>query len=258
LFSKHDFFHRYRYYLQVIASTGNSDRQIKWAGTVESRIRQLVMKLEFVDSLILAHPFVKGFDQISYCVTEEEILAVAQGEISDVISSRKKEDMEGKEGVSPVYSTTFYIGLQIEDKPAGSTAPRRLDISYPTTEFTKLVKMWEKFDEATMGIVVRHIKRSGLPDNVFDPGERPAKLVQKRVKGPGKSSNTSLDMPNKRQRSSQSTSDMALKFTENSLTGTSLPAVAETFVSKDWSDKKAPHLPFGENVAVATAANAAQ
>ena len=59
--------------------------------------------------------------------------------------------------------------------------------------------MWEKFDEATMGIVVRHIKRldilwivqenskrvmsrSGLPDNVFDPGERPTKLVQKRVK----------------------------------------------------------------------------
>ena len=75
------------------------------------------MKLEFVDSLILAHPFVKGFDQVSYCVTEEEILAVAQGEISDVISNRKKEDMEEKEGVSPVYSTTFYIGLQIEDKP---------------------------------------------------------------------------------------------------------------------------------------------
>ena len=75
------------------------------------------MKLEFVESLILAHPFVKGFDQISYCVTEEEVRAVAQGEISDAISSRKKEDMEGKEGVSLVYSTTFYIGLQIEDKP---------------------------------------------------------------------------------------------------------------------------------------------
>lgn len=75
------------------------------------------MKLEYVESLILAHPFVKGFDQVSYCVTEEEVLAVAQGEISDVIASRKKEDMEGKEGVSPVYSTTFYIGLQIEDKP---------------------------------------------------------------------------------------------------------------------------------------------
>ena len=73
----------------------------------------------------------------------------------------------------------FYIGLQIDDKPGkilflqyecvnlflpfkkkvGSTASRRLDISYPTTEFTKLVRMWEKFDEATMGIAVRHIKR---------------------------------------------------------------------------------------------------
>ena len=96
--------------------------------------------------------------------------------------------------------------------------------------------MWEKYDEATMGIVVRHIKRfgnlhllkhllisslsSGLPDNVFEPGERPPKLVQKRVKvgtligsnwfeqaiefhdrkGSSKSSNTSPDMPNKRQR----------------------------------------------------------
>jgi poly(A) polymerase Pap1 len=30
LFHKHDFFHTYRYYLQVIASTGNQDLQIKW------------------------------------------------------------------------------------------------------------------------------------------------------------------------------------------------------------------------------------
>ncbi len=30
LFSKHDFFHKYRYYLQVIASTGGPDVQIKW------------------------------------------------------------------------------------------------------------------------------------------------------------------------------------------------------------------------------------
>lgn len=30
LFTKHDFFHKYRYYLKVIASTGSSDLQIKW------------------------------------------------------------------------------------------------------------------------------------------------------------------------------------------------------------------------------------
>ena len=60
-------------------------------------------------------------------------------------------------------------------------------------------------------------------------------------------------------RSSQSTSDMPLKLTENGSSGTSnLPAVAESFTSKDWSDKKPPQLPFGENVAVATGAIAAQ
>ncbi|KAF8622201.1 hypothetical protein AX15_007307 [Amanita polypyramis BW_CC] len=159
LFAKHDFFHKYKYYLQVIASTASQETQIKWAGTVESRIRQLVMKLEYVDSLTLAHPFVRGFDQVSHCLNEEEVHAVAQGEIAEVISGRKKEDIDGKEGAYPVYTTTFYIGLAIEPKQAGSTGPRRLDISYPTTEFTKLVKMWEKYDEATMGIVVRHIKR---------------------------------------------------------------------------------------------------
>lgn len=42
---------------------------------------------------------------------------------------------------------------------AGAVGPRKLDISWPTTEFTKLVKTWDKFDEATMGIVVRHIKK---------------------------------------------------------------------------------------------------
>lgn len=148
------------------------------SGTVEARIRQLVMKLEYVDSLVLAHPFIKGFDQITYTLSDEEVGAVAQGDISDTIAKRKPEDIEGKEGAGCVYSTTFYIGLAIEPKQraysflifvfdslpnvfgsAGSVGPRRLDISYPTTEFTKQVKMWEKFDPATMGLVVRHIRR---------------------------------------------------------------------------------------------------
>lgn len=138
LFAKHDFFHRYRYYLQAIASTGDPDMQIKWyvlrcctchlliiwswfrSGTVESRIRQLVMKLEFVESLALAHPFIKGFEQVSYCLNDEEVRAVAQGEISEAVAKRKKEDIEGKEGASTVYSTTFYIGLAVEPKQRAS------------------------------------------------------------------------------------------------------------------------------------------
>ncbi|KAJ6600276.1 Poly(A) polymerase central domain-containing protein [Mycena vulgaris] len=183
LFSKDGFFHKYRYYLQVVASTGNADLQMKWAGRVESRIRQLVMKLEYVDSLTLAHPFIQGFEQILYCLTDEEVRLVAQGEISDAVIKRKKEEIEGKEDGGVVYSTTFYIGLLIEPKQAGAVGPRRLDISYPIQEFSKLVRGWEKFDES-MSLVVQHIKSSSLPDYVYDIGERPQKPEPKRAKDP--------------------------------------------------------------------------
>lgn len=86
------------------------------SGTVESRIRQLVMKLEFVESLTLAHPFVKGFEQSLYCLNEEEVRACASGEVSETVLRRKKDDIEGKEGASTIYTTTFYIGLAIEPK----------------------------------------------------------------------------------------------------------------------------------------------
>lgn len=77
------------------------------------------MKLELVESLTLAHPFVKGFEQVAYCVSDEEIRLVAQGEMSPAIAKRKAEDIEGTEGARPVYSTTFYVGLGIEAKQRG-------------------------------------------------------------------------------------------------------------------------------------------
>jgi poly(A) polymerase len=81
------------------------------------------MKLEYVDSLILAHPFIKGFDQVLHCITEEEVRQVAQGQISDVIAKRTQADIEGLDGASTVHSTTFYIGLLIEPKPRASSVP---------------------------------------------------------------------------------------------------------------------------------------
>ena len=85
------------------------------SGTVESKLRQLVMKLEFVESLVIAHPFIKGFNQEVFCLTEEEFRAVAEGEISPAALKRKKDDCVGKEG-RMVYTTTFYIGLAVEPK----------------------------------------------------------------------------------------------------------------------------------------------
>jgi len=143
LYTKHEFFHKYRYYMQVVASTGSAALQLEWyayaasnlgnslyylygsiyrSGTVESRMQRLAMKLECVDSLTMVHPFTKGFEQVSYCISDDEAHAVAQGENWESISNRKKEDIEGKEGASTVYSTTFYIGLAIAPKACAYTS----------------------------------------------------------------------------------------------------------------------------------------
>ncbi|GAA6061700.1 hypothetical protein JCM10212_005992 [Sporobolomyces blumeae] len=172
LFAPHDFFSKYRYYLQITASSASAAAQLKWSGTVESRIRQLVMKLEYVDTIVLAHPFVKSFDRVNYCLDEEEQRLVCIGEVPAQMEGRTEGDV--KEGQGGTYwTTTFYIGLQIAQKPAGASGPRKLDISYPTNEFTKLVKMWDKYDPDSMGVIVRYIKSSALPAYVHAGREPP-------------------------------------------------------------------------------------
>ena len=81
---------------------------------VESRIQQLVLKLENLTAL--AHPFAKGFDQVLHCLSDAEVHAVAQGILSETVSKQKKEDIEGKEGATTVYSTTFYIGFVVKPR----------------------------------------------------------------------------------------------------------------------------------------------
>lgn len=174
LFEKHDFFHRYKYYLQVIASSGSADLQLKWEGTVESKLRQLIMKLELVPSMLIAHPFVDGFNHECVCYTDEEVRQVATGDMPPEVAARtklqdlppegeaaKEKDEEAQNKASgrrTVYTTTFYIGLKVEPRQAHETSVRRFDISYPTLDFTQRVKQWDQYDESAMGIVVRHIK----------------------------------------------------------------------------------------------------
>ncbi|WFD29702.1 polynucleotide adenylyltransferase [Malassezia sp. CBS 17886] len=183
LFEKHDFFHRYKYYLRVIASSGSADMQLKWQGTVESRLRQLVMKLELVPSLLCAHPYVKGFDQETVCNTDEEVRLVASGDAPATVAPRttdlpadgdaakEKDAQEASEGHRTIYTTTFYIGLKVEPRQPHERTTRRMDISYPMLDFTQKVKQWDQYDETAMGIVVRQIKGTDLPEYVFEAGQ---------------------------------------------------------------------------------------
>ncbi|CAG8657195.1 Poly(A) polymerase [Rhizophagus irregularis] len=211
LFSKHDFFSRYRHYLQIITSSDSATRQLKWSGMVESRIRHLISKLEGVDNLYLAHPFVKGFDKVHHCATEQEANDVSHGIYNlKPISEKSGTDSSksgNENGSNTIYTTTFYIGLLVEPRAVGSTtAHRQLNLSWPISEFTKLVKSWDKFDERYMNITVKNVKCTQLPQEVFEEGEqRPTKLKRTKPGGKAKSNTTTTEQPIKKRKTDKVT-----------------------------------------------------
>ncbi|KAL2917915.1 polynucleotide adenylyltransferase [Polyrhizophydium stewartii] len=246
LFQKNDFFHRYKYYLQVIASASSDEKHRMWSGMVESRLRQLVMKLELVDNLEIAHPFIKGFEKQVVCFTQEDRDNVAHGQAptsatavhapangvataesvsepragdatgnevtarTDVSAGNGHVDGEAEEAAgSPVYTTSFFIGLAVKPKDPGSTASRKLDIGWPTTEFIKMVKAWDKYDETLMEIVVQFLKSSALPPEVLDESE-PLPVQKKRTKSQkGHRQSTGNENPSKKLRASGETDSQA-------------------------------------------------
>lgn len=141
LWAKHDFFHRYHNYLQVVASAGNQDTALKWlatsrsqrtssinglifvlirSGKVESQVRQLVAKLEYVEGITVAHPYTKGIEHTFHCKSEEDLDAVTRGHISPSIAKQTIEDIKGSFTGRTVHTTTFYIGLGVKPKQRAS------------------------------------------------------------------------------------------------------------------------------------------
>lgn len=179
LFNKHEFFSKYKHYLQIIASGQTAESQKKWSGAVESKVRQLVSKLELVDGIELAHPFVKGFSEVFICLNDEEVQHAADYNPSEEVKERSKspeefENKEAEDGVHRVYISTFYIGLAIQPRnrkfipsrrefhsyftTAETNEKRTLNLTYPTNEFMKLTKLWDQFVEGEMKIFVKNIK----------------------------------------------------------------------------------------------------
>lgn len=167
LFEKSDFFHRYRYYVQVCASSSSAEGQIKWAGMVESRLRQLIMKLELVENLEIAHPFIKSFERTQVCKTEEEKKQAQQGKIVEKSATATDDAAMNEDGdatangdeTTTIWTNIFYIGLKPSPKDPNSSSARQMDITWPTSEFQKMVKAWDQYDPDLYYIHSHYLKR---------------------------------------------------------------------------------------------------
>ncbi|KAI7901483.1 Poly(A) polymerase central domain-containing protein [Cokeromyces recurvatus] len=161
LFQSHDFFRNYKYYLQVIVSSDHPERQLKWSGLVEAKLRHLVTKLELVPALALVHPYVEGFKYEFTCENSEDVYAATHGQI---IPSRRNSSRK----TMKIYTKVFYLGLYIRIKSGES---RTLDLTAPIYEFMNMVKSWSEFNSKHMGIAVENVRHTNLPEEVLPKRE---------------------------------------------------------------------------------------
>ncbi|PHH73921.1 hypothetical protein CDD82_5194 [Ophiocordyceps australis] len=177
LFVKHTFFTAdYRYYISVTTASKDKEAHKIWSGYVESKVRMLVQKLELHQSIKLAHPFNKGYDRRHRCQSSDEVARVQEGRLDFLVKSENAETAEINEGEDQqgtssieVFTTTHYIGLQLEDKA------KALDLSYQVDEFKSLCTQWKKYQddlEPLVSIGIQHVRNINLPDDVFDEGEK--------------------------------------------------------------------------------------
>ncbi|APA10629.1 hypothetical protein SS1G_12538 [Sclerotinia sclerotiorum 1980 UF-70] len=214
LFQKHTFFTKnYKYYLSVISASTTKEAQLIWAGLVESKVRLLVTNLETHESIALAHPFNKGFERVHKCSSEDEIESVKEGghqyqiyEIPTVTTDPSHDpslgiavkdqngdvpEPEPEKKETMVYTTTFYIGLELRE------GAKSLDLAWCVDDFKDRCRSWEKYNEELNTLSVIHTRNCDLPDDVFTEGEVKPTRSQKKKKRPA--SDDAKQAPAKRQ-----------------------------------------------------------
>lgn len=150
LFARHTFFtNDYKYYLSITASSRTKEAESVWSGLVESKLRHLVGALDKKPIIAVAHPFPKGFERIHRISNEQEMEAVKNGstqyqdkgtktETTDETKDAAHEaaaqngaenakvpgptDQDHANGGHLVYTTTYYIGLELKPLEPGREA----------------------------------------------------------------------------------------------------------------------------------------
>ncbi|KAI9690437.1 MAG: polynucleotide adenylyltransferase [Bathelium mastoideum] len=218
MFEKHTFFTQgYKYYLSIVSASRTKEAQQIWSGLVQSKVRKLVLSIESSEAGIeVVHPFTKGFDRVHRCKTDADIEMVKQGSLkfqaSDIQTATtdqtndikqsvaaqgesnihmptgengKPANETDEEGISTIYTTTFYVGIELEKDR------KSLDISMPVNDFKWQCTEWPQYDADLNSIRIVHTRNYDLPDDVFEAGEtKPARSKKSKQTKPNETSAT--------------------------------------------------------------------
>lgn len=187
LLARHNFFHQYKFYLCIVAATKSShDDHVKYAGMIESKLRLLVQKLEMVEGIELAHPYVKEFEKGYLCRNEKDVEPVVSSDgtlVGDEIAKsiprwEANADTKQVEGNVELHLTKLFIGLKLDLQKDGG---RKLDIQQPCSEFYGICKGWLDFDTGKHFIQIKNVRLYDLLNDVYENGEqRPTKVTKRK------------------------------------------------------------------------------
>ncbi|KAK9278790.1 hypothetical protein L1049_028368 [Liquidambar formosana] len=139
LFEPYPFFDAYKNYLQIDIAAENADDLRKWKGWVESRLRQLTLKIErHTYNMLQCHPH--------------------PGDFSDK---------------SKLFHCCYFMGLQ-RKQGVPVNEGEQFDIRLTVEEFKLSVGSYTLWKPG-MEIRVTHVRRRNLPNFVFPGGVRPAR-----------------------------------------------------------------------------------
>ncbi|TYH61106.1 hypothetical protein ES332_D07G027100v1 [Gossypium tomentosum] len=143
LFEPHLFFEAYRNYLQVDIVSADADDLLAWKGWVESRLRQLTLKIERdTNGMLQCHPYPNEYvdtsNQFPHCA--------------------------------------FFMGLQRKEGVSGLEG-QQFDIRGTVDEFRQEISMY-MYWKPGMDIYVSHVCRRQLPAFVFPDGYRRPSIIE--------------------------------------------------------------------------------
>ncbi|XAR68381.1 Polynucleotide adenylyltransferase [Bertholletia excelsa] len=154
LFEPYPFFESYKNYLQIDIAAANADELRKWKGWVESRLRQLTLKIERdTYNMLQCHPHPGDFSDKAkpfHC--------------SYFMGLQRKQGVQANEGEQ------FDIRSTAEEF-------KQFDIRSTVEEFKHSVNAYTLWKPG-MEIRVSHVKRRNIPNFVFPGGVRPFRPVK--------------------------------------------------------------------------------
>ncbi|KAL4604471.1 hypothetical protein ACB092_10G196000 [Castanea dentata] len=141
LFDPYIFFEAYKNYLQVDIIAADVDDLLAWKGWVESRLRQLTLKIERdTNGMLQCHPYPNEYVDMS----------------------------------KPCPHCAFFMGLQRKEGVRGQEG-QQFDIRGTVDEFRQEINMY-MFWKPGMDIFVSHVRRKQLPSFVFPDGYKRSRL----------------------------------------------------------------------------------